>query len=148
MYSSTLERAYRTAEIVAEPHGLEVESSDAFKEQDAGEFEDEHWDEREKALEQSDKEYHEHRPENGENLFDLKERALSGLEKMKNEHRGETVILLGHGHMNRVLMMAALGYGPDHAVKIDQDNCCVNELEWSDTWGWLLRRVNDTCHLG
>lgn len=147
LYSSSLKRAAQTAEIISEETGLENETLDGLKEQSAGVFENEPWERRKQEIERSDKDYHEHRPENGENYYDVKERAIEELRKLRERHRGENVLAVGHGHTNRVLIVSALGYGVENAIRIDQDNTCVNLLRWHGDWGWLLSSVNDTHHL-
>ncbi|MDB4875966.1 MAG: cobT [Gemmatimonadetes bacterium] len=44
----------------------------------------------------------------GESLADVHRRATPLLDRIVGAHRGETVLISGHGHLNRVLMLHAL----------------------------------------
>jgi probable phosphoglycerate mutase len=61
-------------------------------------------------------------------------------------HPGQTVVLVGHQVMNRVILLGVLGLGLDRLWRIGQDTCAINvfDLEGGE---FTLRSLNDTCHL-
>ena len=61
-------------------------------------------------------------------------------------HDGQTVALLGHRVVNKLLVLAALGLGVDRFPFVRQDNCCVSEFQRVDN-GYVICRLNDTAHL-
>lgn len=148
IYSSPLKRAYETAEILSKRFDTEVESHESFKEMSRGVFQGRSKDERDRALKEHDGEMHEWKPKGGESFPEVGERAANAIEELKQEHKGETIIVVAHGHFNRSLILAALGYDTTHAFKLEQGNVCINELYWNEDLGWVVERLNDTAHLG
>ncbi len=59
---------------------------------------------------------------------------------------GQTVALVAHTLVNRVLICAALGLGNDYYWRFDQDTCAINLLQW-DGARFVLTLLNDTSHL-
>lgn len=66
----------------------------------------------------------------GESLADVAGRALPSWRRLAAVHGGETVLLAGHGHLNRVLLTHALGLGPDafHALAQENGACVVLDV--------------------
>jgi len=97
VYSSTSRRAWRTAGIIAEPHGLEVIHEKGLKEVNFGGFEAvvrDSW-----LKEIDERHMNEHwSDEGGEDMADVDERISSTLEKIYRRAKdGDTVLLVSHG---------------------------------------------------
>jgi phosphoserine phosphatase len=60
----------------------------------------------------------------GETLEEVRLRAAAALERIVDAHPGETVLVCGHGHLNRVLLIHALGWPRDRFWSIPQPNAC------------------------
>jgi broad specificity phosphatase PhoE len=58
----------------------------------------------------------------GESLNDVHRRAAPVLDGIVAAHPAETVLMSGHGHLNRVLLIHALGLPPERFWHIDQRN--------------------------
>lgn len=58
----------------------------------------------------------------GESLYDVKARAARTLDRIVRAHPDGTVLLSGHGHLNRVLLIHALGWARERFWEIEQDN--------------------------
>lgn len=147
VYSSTLKRSRKTADIIAAEHGLETEQLTALVERHFGELEGEDKQVRRDQIEDADVHLDEFVPVGGENLADVTQRTVPTINAIHEQHAGGAVVIVGHGWVNRSILMAALGSDSGHGHRIMQDNACINELEHEDFRGWRLRRVNDTGHL-
>lgn len=67
----------------------------------------------------------------GETLREVSDRAVGALERILRSHPGETVLLSGHGHLNRVLLIHALGWDEGRFWSIEQPNACCYLLRFS-----------------
>ena len=82
----------------------------------------------------------------GEGLADVQARLLTLLKEMGNRHSGESVILVGHQIVNKVLACTLLGLDLDCIWQIRQDTAGISVFqEVEGTWQTLT--LNDTCHL-
>lgn len=65
----------------------------------------------------------------GETLEEVRERAAAALERILHAHPGETVLVSGHGHLNRVLLIHALGWPRERFWEIEQPNASCWRME-------------------
>jgi broad specificity phosphatase PhoE len=106
-YASDLERAWRTAEIIAEEHRVRVHRDAAWRETAYGEWEG--LTEREIRTRfpviwqrrAADPAYV--APPGGETWLEVQQRALAGIERLRARHAGETVLLVTHSGPKLVL---------------------------------------------
>jgi probable phosphoglycerate mutase len=82
----------------------------------------------------------------GEGLADVQARLLDLLQEAANLHQGQTVILIGHQIVNKVLVCTLLGLNLDQIWQIQQDTCGLDIFEEADG-GWCTVGLNDVCHL-
>jgi broad specificity phosphatase PhoE len=66
----------------------------------------------------------------GETLAEMQARAHRALDQILGAHPGGTVLVSGHGHLNRVLLIDALGCPRDRFWKIEQENGCCYMLRF------------------
>jgi broad specificity phosphatase PhoE len=109
LIASPYARAYRTAELIGEVLGLEVEIEPALREQSFGVFAGQPY---ESLL--SGAAYHEGprwnwRPSDGESLIDVYERAVPALERIAEESIGQDVVIVSHGGVMLALCAFAGG---------------------------------------
>lgn len=64
----------------------------------------------------------------GESLADVDLRARRALEHVARKHPACTVLVSAHGHLNRVLLLRALGLPPESFWKVEQPNACCTVL--------------------
>jgi probable phosphoglycerate mutase len=82
----------------------------------------------------------------GERLADVQTRLLALLDEIVDRHSGETVILVGHQIVNKVLACTLLGLDLNGIWHIQQDTAGINLFQRrGSTWRTLI--LNDTCHL-
>lgn len=144
-YASTLQRARETAEIVAEPHGLNVTTVDAIKERSYGVLEGRPKSEESEFRDPSGSNRSEWRPPEGESRSDVADRVLPAVEGIADDHGGDTVAIVAHGGVNRTILAGLASGDPMWGHRIEQGNTSFNVLTRVD--GWSVQQVNDTAHL-
>jgi broad specificity phosphatase PhoE len=151
VYSSLLSRAYDTARLIAEPHGLSVIIEPALTDIDYGIWQgmSHH-----QVKEQCPGVYglwttapQKVRFEEGESLDDVKTRALQALKQISGRHPGQNVVAVSHRVVNKVLMCALLGLDNSHFWSLRQDTCAINVIEEDDQHGYIIHGLNDTSHI-
>jgi probable phosphoglycerate mutase len=149
--SSDLRRAEETARYVARETGLELETDRAWRERDFGCLQgltvpDLFGDHPAYALSQSGAAAATACPDSGESVVEARERVLAGWERLQRELDGEeTVVVVAHGGSIRLVLGSVLGYDVvDSILRIDQNNCALNEVRASEP---RVVRQNDTGYL-
>lgn len=150
VYASPLSRAVRTAEAIAVHFSLPVQPHPALIDIDYGEWQgltpDEaavHW---QSELERWFQQPHLCQIPGGESLEDLRQRGLQAIGKLAKQHSGQTIVVVGHTVINRVILLAILGLGNDRFWHLRQDTCAINVFEEANG-DFTLVCLNDTCHL-
>jgi broad specificity phosphatase PhoE len=149
-YASPLSRSFETAEIVARPHGLTVQLDEGMVDINYGVWEGLSDDEVKKRFAILYRRWHSEpqrvRFPGGESLLMVKKRALTSLEGFRNRHPGETVFVVSHRAVTKVVMCAMLGLTNRSFWKIFQDNCAFNIIMLSKDDAYVSA-LNDTCHM-
>ena len=83
----------------------------------------------------------------GESLQDVVARTSDVLREMLERYPKETVVLVGHDSVNRVLLMQLLDIPLSAYSRLVQDPCTLNEIEVFATGEVRAQRINDTSHL-
>ncbi len=150
VYSSPLSRAVRTAEAIAGRLGLAVQVEHGLADIDYGQWQGLTPDEaRQRWPAEVDAWYnapHLARIPGGETLDGLRERAMAAVRALAARHEGQTIALVAHTVVNRVILLAVLGLHNDRFWRLRQDTCAVNVFEVEDDV-FTLALFNDTCHL-
>jgi len=82
----------------------------------------------------------------GESLQDLAARAANALRFVLARPGDDTIVLVGHDSMNRILLLQCLDLPLSAYRRIAQDPCCLDEIDLGPG-GIRIRRVNETRHL-
>ncbi len=69
-------------------------------------------------------------PGEGESMRDAQKRVLSCLSEILAEHSGETILLVAHGGVNRLILCDALGMDISRLFNIQQDYGCLNIIDY------------------
>jgi broad specificity phosphatase PhoE len=150
LYSSPLRRALMTAQILASQLRLAVQPLEGLIDIDFG-----HWQglsAQEAAAQDSDlykkwlQHPHEVRFPHGESLQDVQHRITAAIESLVQNHSEQTVALVAHNVVCRVLLCVVLGLDNSHFWQLGQDVGAINVFELSDDKP-VLSLLNDTCHL-
>jgi broad specificity phosphatase PhoE len=146
-----MQRAMETAQAIAAAHDLTAHSFDGLLDIDFGEWQGRSPEEVEeddpKLLKAWFEAPHTVRVPGGESLADVRDRVVSGLHRVIERHPGQTVAMVGHTVVNRVLLCAVLGLGNDHFWRLRQETCAVNVFEAGSDGTFTIVLLNDTCHL-
>jgi broad specificity phosphatase PhoE len=150
IYTSPLERARMSAEVIAKPHRLEPIIEPAFREMAFGAWEGLTRDELAVRC-PADASAWASAPERvtpaqGEALTDVDARVREALAGLVDQHRGETVIVVSHAVVLRLIVLAALGLGPERLWSVDASPAGITEIEYSDGWA-TVHRMNTLTHL-
>jgi len=150
VYSSPLSRAFRTAEAIAQHHNLVVQACPGLADIHYGEWQGLTANEVQQLWPD---EFHTwfHSPQiavipGGETLADLRHRAMQTVFNLALGHYRETIVLVGHTVINRIILLAALGLGNNRFWHLRQDTCAINVLKVNQG-DFTLVSLNDTCHL-
>jgi probable phosphoglycerate mutase len=150
VYSSPLSRAIKTAEAIAKHFDLPVQIHDGLADIDYGQWQGLTPDEaRERwpgALHAWYNEPEAARIPGGETLAGLRARGMAAVKELAARHAGQTIVLVGHTVINRVLLLGVLGLGNERFWRLRQDTCAINVFE-VENGDFTLVSLNDTCHL-
>ncbi|CAN5922660.1 hypothetical protein BH11PSE3_BH11PSE3_06350 [soil metagenome] len=83
----------------------------------------------------------------GESLQDVGARTADVLREMLERHATDTVVLVAHDSVNRVLLLQLLDMPLSAYGRLVQDPCTLNEIEVSGAGDVRVQRINDTSHL-
>ena len=132
IYSSVMHRARQTAGIVAAPHNLTPQAVDGLQEISVGKWEALSWAEIQTRYPVEFKAFFDNPAEvpylGGECYTDVRARARPVFDELVSKHAGQTIVIVTHNVVNRVLVADCLGLTLDRAKFLHQSNCCFNEI--------------------
>jgi len=73
-------------------------------------------------------------------------RTVPALRDVIRRHLGDTVVLVGHDSVNRVILLHALDLPLSRYWRLGQAPCAINELDFSGD-GFVVVSLNETSHL-
>lgn len=134
VYSSPLQRAFQTAQVIAARHQLEVQTVDEITEVDVGDWESRSW----VNIEREEPEWYQpfardpatHGYKNGENLTQVRERVMPAITSTMQSHLGQRIAVIAHNVVNRVLLATVLDHPLAQARSLAQHNCGINILRY------------------
>ncbi len=144
VYCSDLSRARKSAEIIAGPLGLKPVVNIGLKERNFGVWEGLTFDEiKEKwpdAFDSWAANPVEFSPMEGESTLEVKDRAMKTFNEIISKHEGESIALVAHGGINRVILCELLGIPLENIFRIEQDFAAMNEIE---LWDYpVVKKIN------
>lgn len=134
VYSSRMVRAQQTAHAIARALDLDLRSLEQIHECDVGRWEGMDWE----SIRRQYPEEHERFRENpeihpnlgGESYGDVLRRSRPVILDLLHRHVGESIAVVAHNIVNRVLLADLLGIGVHRAPSIRQANGCVNLIRF------------------
>ena len=79
-------------------------------------------------------------------MDELRARGLKTVNELSMLHKGQTIVLVGHTVINRIILLGVLGLGNDRFWRLSQDTCAINVFD-AEGGVFTIVRLNDTCHL-
>jgi alpha-ribazole phosphatase len=136
IYSSDLERARSTAEIIAERSGLKVKQNSVWREIDMGQWEGlpmaRIYDETPELVTQLFEDPVSFQYPRGESFADFMTRVQEALRELLSVNETWPIALVTHGGVCRVIIGTALGMPPCNWLRLAQDYGCLNVIDWYD----------------
>ncbi|MEY4980514.1 MAG: hypothetical protein RLZZ352_2784 [Pseudomonadota bacterium] len=150
IYSSDLQRAHHTAEAIAKPHGLRVQTHTGLRERHFGSLEGKTWADIENQHPEAALLWRARVPDwappEGESLRVLRQRILDTLHHLASHHLGQHIAIVAHGGVLDILYRAATGLELQAPRSWQLKNAAINRLLWTPesltVVGW-----GDTSHL-
>ncbi len=135
IYCSSLARSRQTAEILAQPHGLIPNAREELVEVNFGAWEGKTTDYLRDNFSDNFRTWMTRptsaRIPGAEDLASVQKRVLHCFGEIIRENDGRITAMVGHGGVNRVLLLSLLGADLKSFWRIRQDNVCVNLIEVS-----------------
>jgi alpha-ribazole phosphatase len=133
-YSSNLTRCRIGAGIICEQFGIEPVHRVELREVNIGVWEGMTWQEIQRRWPED---WHarlndlvNYRVPQGENLVDVEARLMPVVREILERHRGQEILLVGHGGVNRIILLAAIGAPLANMFNIEQSYGCLNIIDY------------------
>jgi len=130
IYSSPRRRARQSAEFLGKAKGLAVEILDGLCEIDFGDFEGLTYEEIEKQYPERYQRWMTRPTEThfpgGESFAQMQTRVIATTSKLCERHKGESIAIISHGGVNRIILAEALGMPPTRIFRIAQRYAGLN----------------------
>lgn len=150
IYSSNLRRALETAEIINEPHKLEIKINPLFKEINFGIWEGLTYKDLQINYPEQLKIWtetpHLLKLEKGETFSELRDRSIMGMQEVLSLHKEGNIIVVSHGGTIASLICGLLQEPLVKMWEYKQKNAALNILQVNDE-GITIEMLNDTSHL-
>jgi len=150
VYSSNLERALVTAEIIASSHQLAVITCAELREVNFGQLEGLNFSEISRLYPEVAKLWAERSTKlkypGGESLVEFNTRVSKFLSRLDKHTVGETILIVAHAGVLRTLVCQLLGIDPHRRWQIRLDLASLSILE-THQQGAILSLLNDVSHL-
>lgn len=151
VYCSPLQRAVATAQPIADACGIPLEPIETFNDIDYGEWQGlTPAEARKRWPDDVERWYRE--PQSvaipgGESLTDVLARVHNGLYPLLTAHRDDTIVLVGHSVVNRVMLLHVLDAPLGSYWRIGQDPGSLSEIGYNEDGDFTLCSMNDTAHV-
>lgn len=150
IYSSDLQRAKSTAEILAKRFNLPVHTTPELRETNFGDWEGKTLAEMEKIdpvnCENFFRNPEELKINNAESFSHVQERAMNAIKKIIAAHQTGNIIVVAHGAINRTVLCSILEIPLKKMWALSQFNTAVNIIRFEDEV-FTVDLINGTAHL-
>ena len=139
IYSSPLQRAYQTAEIISRYHKKSIISVDALKEAGFGVFEGLKWEELMShplitGRHEGNDRFHDRTGE-GESIHDVYLRTSSAIDDLVHKHQNESILIVSHGLAIKTIAYHAGIVSRDQIEQIEIKNAQLYHLDYNHGTG-------------
>ncbi len=145
VYASTSSRAIETAQILAQSHGLPVQTNANLREIHFGDLEGRTYDEIERRWPDVFHSWMTRPTEtqfpNGESFAQMRKRVLEALDSLLKNHKNEAIAVVTHAGVIRAILASALSIPDREIFKLGQNHGALNRVHDSDT-GLIVGLIN------
>ena len=128
IYSSDLDRAKETAEIINKHHKKAIEFLEVLRERSFGEFENKPFEEFHKAVNESGEKYHQYKPQEGESCEEKGQEMMDFIFKIAKKNKNKTVLIVTHGGNILEVLVRSLNIAREDYKDYNPENCAVTIL--------------------
>lgn len=133
-YSSNLTRCRIGAGIICEQFGIQPVHRPELRELNIGIWEGMTWQEIQSRWPDEWQarlnDLVNYRVPQGENLLDVEERVMPVMREIVERHRGQELLVVGHGGVNRIILLHAIGAPLVNMFNIEQNYGCLNIIDY------------------
>ncbi|HHY81256.1 MAG TPA: histidine phosphatase family protein [Clostridiales bacterium] len=153
IYTSILDRAYHTANIIGERIGLQPIQTKELNEVNFGSWEG-------LTLKEIEAKYpgrferfftdFNYAPDNGESIASLQSRIRRFIQLIKEKHadKEDRILIVSHAYPVRMLIIELMNFPAEHLFDFQLDNTGISIIRWDNRNGKnRLMCLNDICHL-
>jgi len=149
VYTSAVSRARSTGEIIGAPFGLSPIDEPGVLDMDYGAWTGLTFDEAKahdpEAYRLCMERASAFRSPGGESFEELRERSVAAVKEIARRHVDQTVAIVSHTVVIRVILLGFLELSTDHFWRVRQGTCAINVIE-HDGKLFYMEQMNDTCH--
>ena len=124
----------KSAEIIAEPHGIKAVVIKDLRERNFGIWEGLTYTEIRERYPGEFRSWADNplkfSPIGGESTIEVRDRIIPAMEAILNSHRGEQIAIVAHGGVIRIMLCHILGISLENIFRIEQDHGAVNIVEF------------------
>ena len=133
-YTSDLSRCSIGADIICARFGITPVKRSELRELNIGAWEGLTWDEITNRWPEEWKarlaDMVNYRVPQGENLLDMEARVMPVIREIIEKHKGREVLIVGHGGVNRIVLLNAIGAPLSSVFNIEQNFGCYNIIDY------------------
>jgi alpha-ribazole phosphatase len=148
VFTSTLSRSIESGELIAKPQKLTIETESAFDEVGFGVWEGLTFDEiRERYPEEHARWVEDpsaYPPPQGESFETARKRSMDRLGKIIEECRGQTIAVVAHAGIMRIMIFSLLNMRLSRLFRIGQDYGAINIIDFRDDDNLSVNLLNFT----
>ena len=145
LYCSRLKRAHLSADIIGQALGLKPQVKEPLRERDFGAWEGMTFDEIGHAYPDDFGAWAgdplNFSPIGGESTLEVRDRVMPVVTEIGRGLDGDAVVVVAHGGVNRIVLAELMGLSLANIFRIEQDNACLNIIEFHDGFP-VLRLIN------
>ncbi|MDR2018207.1 MAG: histidine phosphatase family protein [Syntrophobacterales bacterium] len=151
IYSSALSRCTESGSIISRPHSISLRALTGLNEISFGAWEGLSFEEIAKAytdhfrLWLADPETHS--PPGGETLRDAEKRINLAIDGILAEHRSQTIAVVAHGGVLRLVLCSKLGLKFSHLFRLAQDYGGISILDVYEDGSTVVKLINFTYYM-
>lgn len=146
VYCSDLIRTVKGGRIIAEKHSLKIISLQKLRELNYGRWDGKKLDDIKRLYPKELKARYDdivnYRIQGGETLIELNNRILQVIKDIINKHKGESIAVVSHGGVNRIILLWALNIDLKNFHRIQQNYAALNIVNFYDNGNVIVELMN------